>query len=196
MPTWISLGLLLGTPGADPAPRLDKGLELRWAGEFSEADFRPGQRSLRVYDVEYRLLVLDATDKGVDFAILGRVTLRKEGIRSVTAVPVVKVELGRLDDRGRVWRTTPAGDAAKAEPRPWPVPVRPGLPTLDAGMFVPADAKLKPGTAWTSAADGQPDCTRASRRSTASAAHCASGRPASARATTGSSPAPTSPSGD
>ena len=65
--TLVFAALLLGGPPEPPnGPRLEKGLEVRWTGTFTEASFRPGVRAIRNYDVDTRLFVIDTGEHGAD----------------------------------------------------------------------------------------------------------------------------------
>ena len=76
--TLLLAALGLGAPPESPGPRLEKGLELRWAGTFTEASFRPGVKALRTYDVETRLLILETGDFGADGALATRVSWKAD----------------------------------------------------------------------------------------------------------------------
>ena len=149
--TLLLAALGVGAPPEAPGPRLEKGLELRWTGTFTEASFRPGVRSLKTYDVEVCLLVLDTGDAGSDGAIATRVTLRPDRKPAELPAPVVRLELVRIDPRGRVQVLPSPLDTDNPSPkvRPWPSVALQGLPSHEAGMFAEfPDKPLKPGLVW------------------------------------------------
>ena len=69
----VFAGLVLAAPpAAGTGPKLEKGLEVRWTGTFTEATFRPGVRAVRTYDVDTRLFVLDTGDYGAEAILFTR----------------------------------------------------------------------------------------------------------------------------
>jgi hypothetical protein len=149
--TLLLAALGVGAPPEAPGPRLEKGLELRWAGTFTEAGFRPGVRSLKTYDVEVRLLVTETGDFGSDGAIATRVTLKPDRKPTELPAPVIRLELVRIDPHGRVQVLPSPLDTDNPSPkvRPWPSVDLQGLPSHEAGMFAEfPDKPLKPGVVW------------------------------------------------
>jgi hypothetical protein len=130
-------GLTLGAPPELASPKLERGLEVRWVGTFTEATFRPGVRAIRKYDVETRLFVIDQTDKGADVALFTRVFQQPD--RGSKDIPqgVVRLEMARVDKRGTVTLIASPADPENPKPvRPWPMVQLQSLPVHEAGMFV------------------------------------------------------------
>ena len=148
--TLLIAGLVLGAPPEPSGPRLEKGLEVRWAGTFTEANFRPGVRAVRNYDVDTRLFVLDTGDYGADAVLF------------TPRLPEARTQEHRAARRRRSPRhgaDRSAGPACRCCPRR---PIRTtqdakaaavaarsnfkALPTHEAGMFVEhPDKPLKTG---------------------------------------------------
>src|SRR5262245_16866447 len=150
-------GLVLAAPPEAAGPRLEKGLEVRWAGTFTEASFRPGVRTVRTYDVDTRLLVLDTGDHGADAVLFTRVFLNSDHKGPPSGV--VRLELVRIDPRGKLSvLSSPADhDNPSPKPRPWPLVRLEGLPSPQGGMFVEfPDKPLKVGLAWSREEAGRP----------------------------------------
>ncbi|HVK11466.1 MAG TPA: hypothetical protein VM597_22035 [Gemmataceae bacterium] len=157
--TLLLAALGVGAPPEAAGPRLEKGLELRWAGTFTEAGFRPGVRSLKTYDVEARFLVLETGDFGSDGAIATRITLRPDRKPADVPAPVVRLELVRIDPHGRVQILPSPLDTDNPSPkvRPWPAVAVQGLPSPEAGMFAEfPDKPLKPGVVWSREDEDRP----------------------------------------
>jgi hypothetical protein len=160
--TLVFTALGLAAPPEPGGPRLERGLEVRWAGTFSEASFRPGVRAVRHYDVDTRLFVLDTGDHGADAALFTRVYLKPDRKSADPPAGVVRLELVRIDPRGRVSvLPSPADpDTPAARPRPWPPIQLQGLPAHEAGMFVEfPDKPFKPGLVWSRDEAGRPPVT-------------------------------------
>ena len=94
--------LLAAPPAAADGPRFEKGLEVRWAGTFTEATFRPGVRAVRTYDVDSRLFVLDTGDHGADGILFTRVFLKPDLTRTEPPAGIVRLEYVRIDPKGKV----------------------------------------------------------------------------------------------
>ncbi len=135
--------LLLGSPGDDartvPPPRLLAGDELHYAGEVVEVSERFDNRFRKTYDLDVRLLVLEVGPNHADGALLTRLRPRLDPVVAGAATvilgpdatrqpqpPTVRVDLVRIDGRGRVTMLVPTA----AAPR--------GLATLDLGRHVTA----------------------------------------------------------
>lgn len=171
-------GPLPGPPADGPAvaaPRLARGDELVYRGDVTEAGERVGNRFRKVSEVEVRVFVLDAANGSADCAVITKVRPKADptvagAVTAVTganpvrlATPAVRVELVRVDARGRAVLLAP-----KAGPPPVPLgadtPVRAappvpldGPPVLELGMFVPLPVKVvKVGDQWDAAEDGRP----------------------------------------
>lgn len=151
-------------PRSDPAngvsvggPRLAKGDELHYVGEVLEAGDRVGNRFRKRHALEVRLFVLEATRESADCAVLTVVRpLADPAIAPAVvaigaarakeaAAPAVRLDLIRVDDRGRVKLLRPAAgppplplaSADTAEPPPFPLDLP---PLAELGFFVPLPA--------------------------------------------------------
>ena len=159
---WYGPHSLSAAPPETSGPRLEKGLEVRWTGTFSEASFRPGVRAVRDYDVDTRLLVLDTGEHGADAVLFTRVFLKPDRKKTEPPAGVVRLDLVRIDPRGRVSVLPSPADPDNPTPkaRPWPAVQLQGLPTHEAGMFVEhPDKPLKPGLVWSRDETGRPAIT-------------------------------------
>jgi len=160
--TLVWAGLVLGAPPETSGPRLEKGLEVRWTGTFTEASFRPGVRAIRAYDVDTRLLVLDTGDHGADAVLFTRVFLKPDRKTTEPPAGIVRLDLVRIDPRGRVAVLPSPADPDNPTPktRPWPPVQLQGLPTHEAGMFVEhPDKPFKVGLDWSRDETGRPPIT-------------------------------------
>jgi len=139
---WMLTGLLLGaSPAADPAPvpKLDKGIELTWRGQFSEAVLRPNVRAFRNYDVEIRLFVLEMSDRGADVAIFTLIKLKPDVKMIPEPLPIVRLELARIESNSRTSLLTIDAFGLTAEKRknyPMPLMAMEGLPLLEPNLFI------------------------------------------------------------
>jgi len=160
--TLLFAGLLFGAPPDTTGPRLEKGLEVRWTGTFTEASFRPGVRAIRNYDVDTRLFVLDTGDFGADAVLCTRVYLKPEHKTSEPPAGIVRLDMVRIDPKGRVAVLPSPADPDNPSPkaRPWPAVQLQGLPTHEAGIFVEhPDKPLKIGLSWSRDESGRPATT-------------------------------------
>jgi len=200
----LAAGFLLATlalagpadPAADdaravPPPHLRAGDELAYAGEVVEASERFDNRFRKRYDLEVRLLVLEVGPAHADGALLTRLRPRLDPAIAGPAAavlgtdaarqpppPTVRVDLVRIDGRGRVSLLVPTAAAPKglgavldltrhvAAVPLVPLPLD-GPPVAEAGFCVPlplraaavgtgwdaADAD-RPPVAWSAHADG------------------------------------------
>jgi peroxiredoxin len=141
----MALMLMAFGPAADPltlsGPQLARGDELVYTGEVQETGDRFDNRYKKRYEVEVRVFVLDATagysDCGVmttvqplDDTLIPEVTL--PGQARVKANPSVRLDLIRVDDRGRVRALAPTVG-------PPPLPIGKHTPTTDP-VPMPLDA--------------------------------------------------------
>ncbi len=158
----LFLGLALAAPPPSDAPlgpRLDKGLELRWAGTFTEASFRPGVRTLKNYEVETRLLVFESGDFGADGVLCTRVSLKPDRKPAEPTTPVVRLDLVRVDPHGKVQILPSPADVDNPTPkaRPFPAVQLQALPMSESGLFVEfPDKPAKPGLVWSREDGGRP----------------------------------------
>jgi peroxiredoxin len=150
--TLVFAGLLLGAPPEPPTgPKLEKGLEVRWTGTFTEASFRPGVRAIRNYDVDTRLFVIDTGEYGADAVLFTRVFLRPERKTPEPPAGVVRLDMVQIGPHGKVQLLPSPADPDNPDPklRPWPLVQLQGLPTHEAGMFFQfPDKPLRPGLTW------------------------------------------------
>jgi hypothetical protein len=156
----VVASLLLGAPPERAAgPRLEKGLEVRWAGTFAEATFRPGVRAVRNYDVDTRVFVVDTGDFGADAILFTRVFLKPDLKTAEPPAGIVRLELVRIDPQGKVKILPSPADPDNPDPkaRLWPAAQLQGLPSLEAGFFFEfPDKPLKSGLAWGREDTGRP----------------------------------------
>ena len=116
--TLILATVMLGAPPEAKGPHLEKGLEVRWTGTFTEASFRPGVRARRTYDVDTWLFVVDTGDFGADAVLFTRVFLKPEGTSREPPAGVVRLDLRvgiRIADRFFATGIARHGDTADTE---------------------------------------------------------------------------------
>jgi hypothetical protein len=157
--TLLWAAMVLAAPQDATGPRFEKGLEVRWTGTFTEASFRPGVRAIRNYDVDTRLFVLDTGDFGADGILFTRVFLKPDRKTSDPPAGIVRLDMIRIDPRGRVSVLPSPADPDNPSPkaRPWPMIQLQALPSHEAGMFVEHPNKpLKPGSVWSRDETGRP----------------------------------------
>lgn len=187
--TAVGVALLMVGLSAEPdglsvgGPRLTRGDELHYTGEVLQAGDRVGNRFRKRHALEVRLFVLEATRESADCAVLtvvrpladpaitpAVIAIGAAGAKEVAA-PSVRLELIRVDDRGRVRLLHPAAgppplpldSADTADPPPFPLDLP---PAAESGFFVPfpaAAVKLhakwnaveadRPPIGWTATAD-------------------------------------------
>ena len=156
----VFAGLVLAAPpAAGTGPRLEKGLEVQWSGTFTEATFRPGVRAVRTYDVDTRLFVVATGDYGAEAVLFTRVFLKPDRKATEPPAGIVRLELVRIDPRGKVLVLPSPADPDNPTPRarPWPPVQLTGLPAYEAGMFFEfPDRPLKTGLTWTREDAGRP----------------------------------------
>lgn len=132
-------------------PKLEKGLEVRWTGQFTEASFIPGVRTVRAYDVETRMLVFSVDENAADVALFTRVFLKPTGKSSELPAGAVRMELARVDRKGHVLTVPSPADPDNPNPKtqPWPPVQLQGLPYYEAGMFLEIpDGKVTTNKTW------------------------------------------------
>jgi peroxiredoxin len=158
---FFAAGLILGAAPAETAvPKLEKGLEVRWTGQLNEASFRPGMRNIRDYEVDTRMFVLDADDFGSDLVLMTRITPKTTEKRHAT--PIVRIEMGRVDRKGKMVLMPSPEDEDNPSPKakPWPSFQLQGLPMYETGMFMAGtEIKLLRGSIWKSDEAGRPQAT-------------------------------------
>lgn len=157
---WFLTALVMSVPPENSGPTLEKGLEVRWTGTFSEATLRPGVRATRLYDVETRLFVYDVGEHGADAALFTRVYVKPDRPRPEPSPGVVRLELVQIGPKGQVRILPSPADSEHPDPRlqPWPAVPLQALPTHEAGMFLefPKDP-IRPGLTWTQKDGERPD---------------------------------------
>ena len=135
-------GILPATPPeiARPIPlRLEAGEEFLYHSVYTQESDRPGTRVTRLLDTY--VLILETSPKGTQAAIMTE--MRVDGKPGAEAVPVVRLELARIDPFGRVTL-----ESTSTLPH---VPID-GPPTLDVLPFIELPAALPdPGRPWNSA---------------------------------------------
>jgi hypothetical protein len=135
MPVGFALLLAVFGPTAPVAeplaltgPRLTRGEELVYVGEVRETGDRIGNRFKKRYDLEVRVFVLDSAAGFTDCGVLTTVQPLDDelvpGKQRVKAAPAVRIDLIRVDDRGRVKVLTPAVG-------PPPLPIDTKTPTAE-----------------------------------------------------------------
>jgi hypothetical protein len=165
----LMVGVSAGPDGVSVGgPRLTRGDELHYTGDVQEAGDRLGNRFRKRHALEVRLFVLDATRESADCALLTvvrplpdpTVASAAEAIGAArvkeVAAPSVRLELIRVDGRGRVRLLRPAAgppplpleSADTAAPPPFPLDLP---PATELGLFVPFPAaSVKLHTTWDS----------------------------------------------
>jgi hypothetical protein len=164
-------GLFAPAAPAVGPPRLDRGLELVYAGEVVEASDRVESRFRKRADLEVRVLVVEAGPRTADCAVLTRVRPLEDPAVAGAAVAdpgrapmpaAVTLEFVRVDSRGRCQLLRPAPgpspllftDAATV-PAP-PIPLD-GPPAIELGMFVPLPpTAVAVGDGWDVPDTGRP----------------------------------------
>lgn len=167
----LAIGMSAGPDAvAFGGPRLARGDELHYVGEVLEASDRLGNRFRKRHALEIRVFVLEATRESADCAVMtlvrplpdpAVVAVGAARVKDATA-PSVRLDLIRVDDRGRVRLLRPA-----AGPPPLPLGLAdtaaPPLPPLDSppaaefGFFLPVPAvAVAVRSAWDSTEPDRP----------------------------------------
>jgi hypothetical protein len=159
------------TPGDDitiSGVRWVRGEEIVYTGGVLEASDRIENRYRKQYSLEVRLFVLEVNREGADCALMTSISPQEDpliakapGSQSGAASgkakipPAVRLELVRVDSRGRVLRLEPPLG-------PPPIPLKPetrttqfpaisleGIPSLELGLFVPWPVEgVQLGSRW------------------------------------------------
>lgn len=161
------LALALLAPCAEPARAVGllKGDELTYTGTVSEGANRVGNRFRRGHALEIRVLVLDASDRWADAAILtvlrrtddavsGAVADLTGGARAANAPPLVRLDLVRVHADGTAHALFPVGPPPLALDAKTPARGLPVLPLdcfapFEFGMFPPRPPRGSNGEPWT-----------------------------------------------
>lgn len=173
----LSAALLAGAePVTLSGPRLARGDELVYAGTVEETGERFDNRFKKKYQLDVRVFVLDVHAGGTDCGVMttvqplddplvqtAMVAAAGSDARREKPAPIVRLELIRVSDRGRVKVLAPKGttpplalDARTPTTDPLP-PSTDAPPTVELGAFVPlplGPAKL--GGTWDAAEPGRP----------------------------------------
>ncbi|MEZ6138948.1 MAG: hypothetical protein R3B84_00110 [Zavarzinella sp.] len=151
--------LVLGaTPPEITKPVLEKGLEIRWVGTFTEAGLLPSVRTVRKYQVDTRVFVINVDEQGATVAIMNRIEMEADRSQRPGA-SVVRLDLGHISPKGVLSRIpSPADpDAKEQEKAPWPSVPLDGLPIYEGGMFFPLPVDVvKFASAWETKEPGRP----------------------------------------
>jgi peroxiredoxin len=138
-------------------PHLAVAQEMVYRGSYTEESVGGGVQFARGLRVESRVFVLDLSPQGALVAFL--TILRPRGLPPGLSNPVpgdhaagsMRLELGRVDNRGRVGSTDPGVSLA--------VPLD-GPPVNEFGAFLEMPAqRVGPGQGWAESEDGRPDRT-------------------------------------
>lgn len=161
------LALALLAPCAEPARAvgLQKGDELTYTGTVGEGANRVGNRFRRAHALEIRVLVLEASDRWADAAILtvlrrtddavsGAVADLTGGARAQAAPPLVRLDLVRVHADGTAHALFPVGPPPLAFDAKTPARGLPVLPLdcfapFEFGMFPPRAPRNSNGEPWT-----------------------------------------------
>jgi hypothetical protein len=140
--------LVAGAPPSDGAGqlplRLEKGQEFVYRGVYSETVNRPGQKVGRRFDLSAYVFILNQSANGTDAAFL---TIQRSAKPDGVEVPIARMELGKVDDLGRV-KFLRKCSQARVPPE--------GPPNLEARAFVELPAKgVSGGLTWETAEDGE-----------------------------------------
>jgi hypothetical protein len=160
------LALALLAPSAEPARAvgLQKGDELTFTGTVSEGANRVGNRFRRAHALEIRALVLDASDRWADVAVL--TVLRRTddavsgavadltGTSAKAAPPLVRLDLVRVHADGTAHALFPVGPPPLSFDAKTPARALPVLPLdcfapFEFGMFPPRAPRNSNGEPWT-----------------------------------------------
>lgn len=169
---WLLLATVaLGEPAETnslPGPRLNRGDELVYRGTIVEAGERIDNRFRKTSDLEIRLYVLTADAGAIDCAVMTSVLRKPDAVVAAAvgvvsgndpaqgnAVASVRIDLIRVDRRGRVKRLTPPagpppllldGSTPLADLLPVPLDAP---PSVETGMFIPLPpTRAVVGTKW------------------------------------------------
>jgi len=161
------LALALLAPGAEPARAvgLQKGDELTYTGTVSEGANRVGNRFRRAHALEIRVLVLEASDRWADAAVLTVLRRTDDAVsgavadltgtgRAADAPPLVRLDLVRVHADGTAHALVPVGPPpltldAKTPARGLPVLPLDCFAPFEFGMFPPRAPRNSNGDPWT-----------------------------------------------
>jgi hypothetical protein len=179
----VTAGLLLLSLAAPPgAAGLQKGDELTFAGSVAEAVDRPAHRFRRKHSLELRVLVLEATDRSADVAVLTRLKRTDDAVTGAVGVvtgseadrntpPSIRLDLIRVHADGTVHLLTPSGPpplklTADTPARTLPPPALDAFSPHEFGVFPPHPPHENRGEPWSVATPGRPTETWQARDTT------------------------------
>jgi len=161
----LLFGLILGADSPTlHGPRFVRGDEFVYVGEVLEAGERVDNRFRKKHEFEVRVFVLEATEGTADCAVQTLVRpLADLALDKKQLPPSVRIELVRIDARGRLVRLIPAAgppplslgpSAATAPALRFPID---SIPAVELGMFLPLPGKPATVAAtWELADPGRP----------------------------------------
>src|SRR5579859_3196622 len=129
--------VVAGAPPSDGASplrlRIEKGQEFVFRGNYSETVNRPGAKLSQTYAVESYVFILSQGPNGADAAFLTVQRPAKQNGQEV--LPVARMELGKVDDLGRI-KFTRKNSCPRVPPE--------GPPNLETRAFVelPASGEI------------------------------------------------------
>lgn len=184
----LAMLALAATPAADKVslsgPRLVRGDELVYTGEVVETSDGTDGRLVKKWAVEVRLFVFTDGKDGCDCALLTSLTPKTDevikdavkataGSATTNSAAAVRLDLIRVDDRGRVLLLHPDPklpltiDAKTATSAPPPLPTD-GPATIELGMFLPLTAAgVSVGDTWDTPEQDRPPVVWSAAKQTA-----------------------------
>jgi peroxiredoxin len=181
----LALLALAATPAADKValsgPRLARGDELVYQGEVTETSDGTAGRLVKKWAVEVRLFVFTDGKDGCDCALLTSLTPKpdefiKEAVKATAgnatkdSAAAVRLDLIRVDDRGRVLLLHPEPTLPLAIDAKTPTSAPPRLPTdgpaaIELGMFLPLPAAgVSVGDTWDTPEPDRPPAVWAAKQ--------------------------------
>jgi peroxiredoxin len=159
-PPFTVPALVIPRPGGEGSdwpsgPHLAVAQEMVYRGSYTEESVGGGVQFARGLRLEARVFVLDLSPQGADIAFL--TVLRPRGLPPGLSSPVpgdhapgsVRLELGKVDNRGRLSSSEPGVSLT--------VPLD-GPPVSEFGVFLELPAqRVGPGQSWAETEDGRPN---------------------------------------
>ncbi|MBM4072501.1 MAG: hypothetical protein FJ271_26765 [Planctomycetes bacterium] len=149
----VLVGQLPDRAGWQLAPQLFPGLELQYAGSYTEEAISPGVQFQRAYRLRSTVFVIDSTKDGWNVLLMTELGLKNSRVddKELKESPSsIRLELAQVDRKGRIVRK---------DGKQWTTAAS-GPPTVEVGAFV-----LLPGyriglnQLWETGEPGQPPCT-------------------------------------
>ena len=128
-------------------PQLVPGVELVYSGTSSEESLTPGIQHQRVYRIENHLFILSGSAKNLDIAFMTSLSVREPGEEVRFKSASIRLELAKLDDRGRL---KPA-NATNQLHAPAGLP-----PVIETGCIVEVPSLVGKNSAWEVVETGRP----------------------------------------